>query len=302
MGFVAFNNLPAEIRSMVWAYALPEPRVYEILDTPFSTLKTPASTGLMFSSSSHDAPPVLAAVCRESRAFVLRRYRPLTLSDTIKYIDPSRDIILLQPYLLIKRLSRTLHSLAEVDFMKRDLRQVAFGTSYGFSTGIYHPILSGKVSKNNMKTLVKKLARFSKLGKVLFVVHEEFKCVISNPHRAESQLELQLLSSSFVKSQEDDQSRTAWHFRRNEILYYPLPFEEEVEEDEPDIEKSVLDGEDDDVELNRKPTNDDWRRFKRRFLKAVHSTLMRELLEKPRREHLPFLIEGASLLWRYEAS
>jgi hypothetical protein len=89
MGFVAFNNLPTEIRSMVWAYALPEPRVYDILDTPFSTLRTPASTGLMFSNSSHDAPPVLAAVCRESRAFVLHRYRPLTLSDTIKYINPS---------------------------------------------------------------------------------------------------------------------------------------------------------------------------------------------------------------------
>ncbi|KAF5552970.1 hypothetical protein FNAPI_6888 [Fusarium napiforme] len=293
MGFVAFNNLPTEIRSMVWAYALPEPRVYEILDTPFSTLRTPASTGLMFSSSSHDSPPVLAAVCRESRAFVLHRYRPLTLSDTIKYIDPSRDIILLQPYLLIKRLLRTLHTLAEVDFMKRDLSQVAFGTSYGFSTGIYHPILSGKVSKNNMKTLVKKLARFSRLGKVLFVVHEGFKCVISNPHRAESQLEL--LSSSFMKSQEDDLSRTTWHFRGNEIQYYPLHFEEEVEEDEPDIE-------DDDVELNRKPTNEDWRRFKRRFLKAVYSTLMRELQEKPRQEHLPFLIEGASILWRYEAS
>ncbi|KAF5651077.1 uncharacterized protein FTJAE_254 [Fusarium tjaetaba] len=293
MGFVAFNNLPTEIRSMVWAYALPEPRVYEILDTPFSTLRTPASTGLMFSSSSNDPPPVLAAVCRESRAFVLHRYRPLTLSDTIKYIDPSRDIILLQPYLLIKRLLRTLHSLAEVDFMKRDLSQVALGTSYGFSTGIYHPILSGKVSKNNMKTLVKKLARFSKLGKVLFVVHEGFKCVISKPHGAESQLEL--LSSSFVKSQEDDLSRTTWHFRGNEIQYYPLHFEEEVEEDEPDIE-------DDDVELNRKPTNEDWRRFKRRFLKAVYSTLMRELQEKPRQEHLPFLIEGASILWRYEAS
>jgi hypothetical protein len=301
MGFVAFNKLPAEIRSMVWAYALPEPRVYEILDTPFSTLKTPASTGLMFSSSSHDAPPVLAAVCKESRAFVLRRYRPLTLSDTIKYIDPNRDIILLQPYLLIKRLLRTLHSLAEMDFMKRDLRQVAFGTSYGFSTGIYHPILSGRVSKNNTKTLVKKLARFSKLGKVLFVVHEEFKCVNSKPHRAESQLELQLLSSSFVKSQEDDQPRTAWRFHRNEIQYYPLHVEE-LEEDEPDIEKSVSDGEDDDVELNRKPTNDDWRRFRRRFLKAVYSTLMKELREKPRQEHLPFLIEGASLSWRYEAS
>ncbi|KAF5599353.1 hypothetical protein FPANT_3515 [Fusarium pseudoanthophilum] len=274
MGFVAFNNFPTEIRSMVWAYALPEPRVYEILDTPFPTLRTPASTGLMFSSSSHDAPPVLAAVCRESRALVLHRYRPLTLSDTIKYIDPSRDIILLQPYLLIKRLLRTLHCLAEVDFMKRDLSQVAFGTSYGFSTGIYHPILSGKVSKNNMKTLVKKLARFSKLGKVLFVVHEEF---------------------NFVKSQEDDLSRTTWHFRRNEIQYYPLHFEEEEEEDEPGTE-------DDDVELNRKPTNEDWRRFKRRFLRAVYSTLMRELQEKSRQEHLPFLIEGASVLWRYEAS
>ncbi|RBR18055.1 hypothetical protein FVER53590_25763 [Fusarium verticillioides] len=293
MGFVAFNNLPTEIRSMVWAYTLPEPRVYEILDTPFSTLRTPAFAGLMFSSSSHDAPPVLAAVCREPRAFVLHRYRPLTLSNTIKYIDPSRDIILLQPYLLIKRLLRTLHCLAEVDFMRRDLSQVAFGISYGFSTGIYHPILSGKVSKNNMKTLVKKLARFSKLGKVLFVVHEEFNCVISKPHRAESQLEL--LSNSFVKPQEDDLSGTTWHFRRNEIQYYPLHFEEEVEEDEPDTE-------DDDVELNRKPTNEDWRRFKRRFLKAVYPTLMRELQEKSRQEHLPFLIEGASILWRYEAS
>ncbi|KAF4455085.1 hypothetical protein F53441_2524 [Fusarium austroafricanum] len=301
MSFPHFARLPAELRSMVWAHALPEPRVYEIFDTPYSTLKTPASTGLMFSSSSYDAPPVLAAVCKESRDFVLHRYRPLTLSGTIKYINPKYDIVLLQPYLLIKRLLRTLHSLADVDFMRNNMRQVGFGTSYGFSTGIYHPILSGRVSKNNMKILIRKLERFPKLEKVLFVVHEDFKCVIPKPPVAEWQYGQQLLSSTVLKPYDDMDSLRTWNFHRNEIRYYPLQTDE-LKEEKTDIDTSVSDEEDDDVELNRKPTNEDWRRFKRRFLKAIYSTLTKKLPEKPRQEHLHFRIDGASLSWRYEPS
>ncbi|KAF4945285.1 hypothetical protein FGADI_12071 [Fusarium gaditjirri] len=284
MGFVAFHNLLAEIRSIVWANALPEPRVYEILDTPFSTLKTPASTGFMFSISSPDAPPVRAAVCRESRAFVLRHYQPLTLSDTIKYmyIDTSRDIILLQP--------GGLHEERPAPSGIWDI------------LWLQHWYLPPHTKRQSIEEQCENARKFSKLGTVLFVVHEEFKCIFSKPHTAaaESQLELPLVSSSFVKSQEDDQPRTAWHFRRNEIRYYPLHFEDELEEDEPDIEKSVSDGEDNDVELNRKPTNDDWRRFERR--ESCMFTLMRELREKSKQDHLPFLVEDASLLWRYEAS
>ncbi|KAF4953987.1 hypothetical protein FSARC_12275 [Fusarium sarcochroum] len=301
MSFPSFTKLPAELRSMVWAFALPEPRVYEILDTPYSTLKTPASTGLMFASSSHDAPPVLAAVCRESRVFVLRRYRPLTLSDTTKYINPNQDLILLEPYLLIKRLLRVLHSLAEIDFMKINMRQVAFGTSYGFSTGIFHPILSGRVSKNNMKMLLRKLERFPHLKRVLFVVHEEFKCTVLESPVTEWPHRLQLNSHDLLKHDDDANSRITWHFHRNELQYYPLQTED-TEQDDIDMTASVSDGEEEDVELNRKPTNDDWRRFKRRFLKAVYSTLTKELREKPQQELLPLRIDGASLSWTYRGS
>ncbi|KAL6403133.1 hypothetical protein AUP68_12468 [Ilyonectria robusta] len=173
--FPAFPKLPPELRSMVWMYALPEPRVFEVLDTPQSNLKTPAQDGLTFANSCHEPPPSLATVCRESRAFVLRTYKPLTLSHTIKYIDPSRDIILLEPYLLIRRLLRALHFLAQISQMRDNISQVALGTSYGFSTGIFHPIISGKVSRNNIKMLLAKLSKFPRLKNVLFIIHEEFQ-------------------------------------------------------------------------------------------------------------------------------
>lgn len=173
--FPFFNKLPAEIRSMIWDYSLPEARVYEVLDAPNAKLKTPARKGLMFANVHPEPPPALAAVCRESRYFVLHYYKPLTLGATTKYVDLSRDILLLEPYLLVKRLHRTLHFMSQIPLIKDNINQLALGTSYGVYTGICHPVLSWKVSKNNMGKLLSNLAKFPRLKSLIFIVHQEFQ-------------------------------------------------------------------------------------------------------------------------------
>lgn len=173
--FTRFEKLPAEIRNMIWEYALPESRVYEVLDAPNAKQRTPAQKGLMFANVHPEPPPALAAVCRESRHFVLHTYKPLTLGSTTKYVDLSRDILLLEPYLLVKRLHRTLHFMSQIPLMRDNINRLALGTSYGVYTGICHPVLSWKVSKNNMGKLLSTLAKFPRLKLLIFVVHQEFQ-------------------------------------------------------------------------------------------------------------------------------
>ncbi|TPX16982.1 uncharacterized protein E0L32_003544 [Thyridium curvatum] len=173
--FRNFSSLPAEIRSMIWEYSLPEPRVYEVLDAPSAKQKTPAQKGLMFANVHTEPPPAVAAVCREARYYVLRDYKPLTLGGTTKFVDLSRDILLLEPYLLIKRLHRTLHFMGQIPLIRDKISRLALGTSYGVYTGICHPVLSWKVSKNNMGKLLLALAGFPRLRTLIFVVHQEFQ-------------------------------------------------------------------------------------------------------------------------------
>ncbi|KAK0656721.1 hypothetical protein B0T16DRAFT_452258 [Cercophora newfieldiana] len=173
--FGLFQRLPAEIRNMIWEYSLPESRVYEVLDAPNAKQKTKAEKGLMFANVHPEPPPALAAVCRESRYFVLHAYKPLTLGSTTKYVDLSRDILLLEPYLLVKRLHRTLHFMSQISLVRDNINRLALGTSYGVYTGICHPVLSWKVSKNNMGKLLQTLAKFPKLKLLIFVVHQEFQ-------------------------------------------------------------------------------------------------------------------------------
>ncbi|KAK5658852.1 hypothetical protein OQA88_1666 [Cercophora sp. LCS_1] len=173
--FTQFQRLPAEIRNMIWEYSLPESRVYEVLDAPNAKQKTPAQKGLMFANVHPEPPPALAAVCRESRYFVLHHYKPLTLGSTTKYVDLSRDILLLEPYLLVKRLHRTLHFMSQIPLVRDNINRLALGTSYGVYTGICHPVLSWKVSKNNMGKLLSTLAMFPKLKLLIFIVHQEFQ-------------------------------------------------------------------------------------------------------------------------------
>ncbi|KAK4216991.1 hypothetical protein QBC37DRAFT_278307 [Rhypophila decipiens] len=173
--FTRFQRLPAEIRNMIWEYSLPESRVYEVLDAPNANQKTPAQRGLMFANVHAEPPPALAAVCRESRYFVLHHYKPLTLGATTKYVDLSRDILLLEPYLLVKRLHRTLHFMSQIPLLRDNMNRLALGTSYGIYTGICHPVLSWRVSKGNMTKLLSSLAKFPKLKMLIFVVHQEFQ-------------------------------------------------------------------------------------------------------------------------------
>jgi hypothetical protein len=173
--FPKFQRLPAEIRNMIWEYALPEARVYEVLDAPNAKQKTPAQEGLMFANVHPEPPPALAAVCRESRYLVLHHYKPLRLGKTTKYVDMSRDMLLLEPYLLVKRLHRTLHFMSQIPLVRERTTRLALGTSYGVYPGIFHPVLGRKVSKQNMSKLLASLSKFPRLKTLIFVVHQEFQ-------------------------------------------------------------------------------------------------------------------------------
>jgi len=352
---------------MIWDYALPEPRVFEVLDAPNAKQKTPPQTGLMFANIHHEPPPALAAVCQESRAFVLRHYKPLTLSSTTKYVDLSRDILLLEPYLLVKRLLRTLHFLSQIPLVRDNVVHLALGTSYGMHTGICHPVLSWRVSKSNMSKLLARLAKLPKLKKLLFVVHQEFQFQFEfdfrysyshnssnvmlhspnnysnippssnkfdsispwtpppsepvSPHPLPSlsptppppstqqqhaqlnqamQYRPQLVHQAY-RFKFDIESNINYHYPRrphhNEFLYYPLAIDEDREDYLDSLKENF---EEEGMWCDPWPTNDDWRRFKRRFMKALYTTYQADKgaigVTKP--ANLPVL-EGASLLWRY---
>lgn len=351
-----FYKLPPEIRIMIWGYALPDARVYEVLDAPNAKQKTPPQTGLLFANIHHEPPPPLASVCQESRHFVLRHYKPLTLSSTTKYVDLARDILLLEPYLLVKRLLRTLHFLSRIPLVRDTAAQIALGTSYGVHTGICHPVLSWRVSRGTMPRLLARLARFPKLRRLLFVVHQEFQFEFdfrytyyygsgnvmlhspngggahnsskdygsgtydfsapapsslsptppppaphpqAQPHPPRPQLVHQAYRFKFdIESSINHAHPRRPH--RNEFLAYPLA----VDEDREDYLDGLKEGlEEEGVWCDPWPTNDDWRRFRRRFAKALFGAWKAgggkgvgaggEGLGG-----LPGL-EGASLLWRY---
>ncbi|KAK1690995.1 hypothetical protein BDP55DRAFT_315710 [Colletotrichum godetiae] len=295
-------KLPVEIRLMIWEYALPEARVYEVMDSPNASQKTPAAAGLMFANVRDEPPPALGAVCHETRVYVLQRYRPLALSATTKYVDLSRDILLLEPYLLVKRLLRTLQFFSQIPLVRDNLSRLAFGTSYGLYTGICHPVLSWKVSKSNMTTLLTRLAKFPRLRKLLFVVHQEFQFDFDiRPPYATSHMNYpdpqrpQLVHQGY-RFKFDIESQLNYtqprHPHSNEFLYYPL----DVDDDKEDcFDKDDLENEGDLFESW--PTNDDWRRFRRRFQRSIH--LVGKGSPGCQRPKVMPKLEGASLLWKY---
>ncbi|KAK0731071.1 hypothetical protein B0H67DRAFT_454402, partial [Lasiosphaeris hirsuta] len=326
--FGHFQRLPAEIRNMIWEYSLPEARVYEVLDAPNAKQRTPAQKGLMFANVHPEPPPALAAVCRESRYFVMHQYKPLTLGTTTKFVDLSRDILLLEPYLLVKRLHRTLHFMSQIPLVRDNINRLALGTSYGIYTGICHPVLSWKVSKNNMGKLLSSLAKFPKLKMLVFIVHQEFQfefdfrfpgtmTPIPNqplaapapnfshgngyshsptgyPSPVSSSANLPSPPPSSLPnpapsppagypSPASSLVHQAYRFKfdieaninhtprrphLNELLYYPLDIDED--KDDWDVLHDLAAGDDEAGEwCDPWPTNDDWRRFRRRFQRAI---------------------------------
>ncbi len=337
--FERFQRLPAEIRNMIWEYSLPDSRVYEVFDAPNAKQRTPAQQGLMFANVHPEPPPALSAVCRESRYYVLHTYKPLTLGATTKYVDLSRDILLLEPYLLIKRLHRTLHFMSQIPLLRENINRLAMGTSYGVYTGICHPVLSWKVSKNNMSKLLSALAKFPRLKALIFIVHQEFQfefdfrfpptlaqpalpgptgphqhlpvsrptphatplppaptgrpsllpnlnpglptlapapapapalaATMSTPTSHPLAPRPQLVHQAY-RFKFDIEANINYTPRRphlNELLYYPLEIDEDS--DDWDLNDPAEGGE----WCDPWPTNDDWRRFRRRFQRAMNMTL-----------------------------
>lgn len=178
-----FTHLPPELRNIIWELSLPPPRVFDIYPAS-STQKTPAEQGLRFANPRTEPPPALAAVCRESRSLALHYYRPLTLgggggdgsgaATTTKFVNLSRDVLLLESCLFERNLLRALLFMSKISLVRENLRSLAFGTSYGVHTGVWHPVLGWKrLTKNNMGRFLQRLGAFAALERLVFVVRQE---------------------------------------------------------------------------------------------------------------------------------
>lgn len=170
--FPQFTQLPPELRNLIWEYTLPEPRVFDIYPASTSQ-KTPAQQGLRFNNRLAEPPPAISAVCSESRSVILHHYSPLTLNSTTKYVDLSRDILLLESCLLERELLRTLGFMSRIPHIRNNLRSLAFGTSWDVVSGIWHPFLGGKSGKNSAGRFLQQLALFPNLYRVIFVLYQE---------------------------------------------------------------------------------------------------------------------------------
>lgn len=187
-----FTHLPPELRNIIWELSLPPPRVYDIYPASNSQ-KTPAQQGLRFANPRSEPPPALAAVCRESRSLALHYYRPLTLgggsdaatTTTTKFVDLSRDVLLLESCLFERNLLRALLFMGKIPLVRENLRSLAFGTSYGVHTGVWHPVLGWKtLTRHNMGRFLQRLGAFAALERLVFVVRQEVQFEVEELPRA----------------------------------------------------------------------------------------------------------------------
>ena len=295
--FSNFCKLPPEIRDMVWAYALPEARVFEVLDVPHCSLKTPADAGLMFADQFHEPPPYLTAICQESRAFVFHRYKAVTFSGITKYLDPARDTLLLESYLLTRRLHRVLDLLARIPSIRNHVRHFALGTSYGVNAGLLHPIINDKMSKRNMKVFLGKLSKFPRLRKLFFVVHQysQPKChripAIAWSYQIKIVYEDLLLQGD---SKTDVTYQRHCYWQRGEFQSCHLANEghkSNILQLSHVLDHKATGWPD------RRPSRHDWKRFQRRLSKDI-AVARNKRSELNRTSTWPvMMVEGTSIVW-----
>ncbi|KAI8632512.1 hypothetical protein F5Y19DRAFT_366186 [Xylariaceae sp. FL1651] len=172
--FPQFSKLPLELRDQIWSYAFPEARIYEILDSPCSSpARAEPASRLMFADVRNEPPPPLARVCRDARQAVLRRYKPLAFSGVIKHINLSRDILLLDSYLQVRRLIKVIRLISQIEPIRRSASRIALGTSWGLHTGLHLRLFHKAVrTKQNMARLLGHLSKFLKLEAIILVVYQ----------------------------------------------------------------------------------------------------------------------------------
>lgn len=87
---------------------------------------------------------------------------------------------MLESSLFERNLFRTLLFMGKIPLIRENLRSLAFGTSYGIHTGIWHPVLGWKtLTRNNMGRFLQRLAMFTRLEKLVFVVHQEVQLEVT---------------------------------------------------------------------------------------------------------------------------
>ncbi|KAI6084543.1 hypothetical protein F4821DRAFT_167999 [Hypoxylon rubiginosum] len=172
--FPQFSKLPLELRDLIWGYALPEPRVFEVLDSPSSTQCQNTPSGrLMFADVRNEPPPSIARVCHDARQAVLRRYKPVAFSGTVKHLDLQRDIILLDSYLQVKRLLKVIRLLSQIEPIRRSATRLALGTSWGLHTGLHLRMFHRTVqTKRNMARFLQYVSKFRQLETIILVVYQ----------------------------------------------------------------------------------------------------------------------------------
>ncbi|KAI0003189.1 hypothetical protein F4779DRAFT_109647 [Xylariaceae sp. FL0662B] len=187
LSFPQFSKLPPELRDQIWGYALPEPRVFEVLDSPCPSQSRAALSGrLMFADIRNEPPPAIARVCHDSRQAVLRRYKPIVFSGTVKHLDLHRDIILLDSYLQVRRLLKVVRLLSQIEPIRRNATRLAFGTSWGLHTGLHLRLFHKTVqTKRNMAKLMEYASKFRQLDTIILVVYQRsaFKLRLKCPDR-----------------------------------------------------------------------------------------------------------------------
>ncbi|KAK7969938.1 hypothetical protein PG988_009011 [Apiospora saccharicola] len=172
--FFQFSKLPFELRDLIWSYALPEPRVYEVLDSPSSAHhhNTPSSR-LMFADIRNEPPPTLGRVCQDARRAVSHRCKPLVFSGTVKHVDLSRDIILLDSYLQVKRLLKVMRLLSQIDTVRRHATKIALGTSWGLYTGLHLRLFHKSVrTQQNLARFLQHISKFRQMKDIILVVYQ----------------------------------------------------------------------------------------------------------------------------------
>ncbi|KAF3762620.1 hypothetical protein M406DRAFT_341807 [Cryphonectria parasitica EP155] len=302
-----FTLLPPELRNIIWEISLPEPRVLDIYPASASQKILPQQ-GLRFANLYTEPPPALAAVCRESRSLVCHHYRPLTLGRTTKYVDLNRDMLLLESYLFGRDLMRTLLFMSQIPLIKDNLQSLAFGTSFGVHTGVWHPVLGWKkLTRGNMGKFLQRLGAFPVLERLVFMVHQEMQFEVGSrlppprvlhgnrdcrpstppatPRRSQTPTSPSgpldpafYLIDGHRGSSKGHFYRVPWTAEKpwlphaNDIAYYASPVADD-DDNGIDAARPRKDAGASNRAGKLVPTNDDWVRFRRSFRRAMETGL-----------------------------
>ncbi|KAI2638190.1 hypothetical protein GGS21DRAFT_459282 [Xylaria nigripes] len=177
-GFPQFSKLPPELRDLIWSFAFPDTRTFEVLDAPCSHEpqvgpQIGPSVRIRFADARNEPPPLLAQVCRDARHAVLRHYKPIAFSGVVKHINPGRDIFFLDSHLQIRRLLKVIRWMSRIETVRRNITMIALGTSWCRQNGLHLRIFDKVIqTRQSAARLLSYLSKFPHLKVIILVVYQ----------------------------------------------------------------------------------------------------------------------------------